>query len=279
MKKLLPLTAFFVLLSSIVFANVSHNQLVNIAGKQRMLSQKIAKVYLLSAYGANMSSLKSELSISKIIFERNLETLTSNANSMFSKEVKSAIFRERNKWIAFKTVIEQPVSESKSARVLELSQQLLKLCHDVVVKIKAENINDAEFGTNANLINTIDKAGKQRMLAQRLCLFFISKKIDLKNDEKNYKNQNILNNIFTELDESLISLLNSELNSIEVEEAIGNTMLTFENLRGSKATFLDGSASLNLVYSTTNKLTKNYDKLTAKYAQLKLDLNSSISNY
>jgi len=279
MKKLLPLTAFFVLLSSIVFANVSHNQLVNIAGKQRMLSQKIAKVYLLSAYGANMSSLKSELSISKIIFERNLETLTSNANSMFSKEVKSAIFKERNKWIAFKTVIEQPVSESKSARVLELSQQLLKLCHDVVVKIKAENINDAEFGTNANLINTIDKAGKQRMLAQRLCLFFISKKIDLKNDEKNYKNQNILNNIFTELDESLISLLNSELNSIEVEEAIGNTMLTFENLRGSKATFLNGSASLNLVYSTTNKLTKNYDKLTAKYAQLKLDLNSSISNY
>ncbi len=276
MKKLLFLIPSLVLLYSTAFSNVSQNQLVNIAGKQRMLSQKIAKVYLLNAYGANMSSLKSELSISKILFERNLETLTNNANILFSKDVKKAVIKERNKWIAFKAVIEQPLSESQAQRVLVMSDELLKICHDLVLKIKSESTSNSNLKTNIDLLNIIDKSGKQRMLSQRLCLYFTAKKIDLKNGNKNYKTQNILYNIYNELDESLVDLLNSEVNSIEVEEAIGNTMLTFENIRGQKKDFLEGNASLNVVYSTTNKLTKDYDKLTSKYSQLKSELSDGV---
>ncbi len=276
MKKLLFLIPSLVLLYSTAFSNVSQNQLVNIAGKQRMLSQKIAKVYLLNAYGANMSSLKSELSISKILFERNLETLTNNANILFSKDVKKAVIKERNKWIAFKAVIEQPLSESQAQRVLVMSDELLKICHDLVLKIKSESTSNSNLKTNIDLLNIIDKSGKQRMLSQRLCLYFTAKKIDLKNGNKNYKTQNILYNIYKELDESLVDLLNSEVNSIEVEEAIGNTMLTFENIRGQKKDFLEGNASLNVVYSTTNKLTKDYDKLTSKYSQLKSELSDGV---
>ncbi len=276
MKRLLFLIPSLVLLYSTAFSNVSQNQLVNIAGKQRMLSQKIAKVYLLNAYGASMSSLKSELSISKILFERNLETLTNNANILFSKDVKKAVIKERNKWIAFKAVIEQPLSESQAQRVLVMSDELLKICHDLVLKIKSESTSNSDLKTNIDLLNIIDKSGKQRMLSQRLCLYFTAKKIDLKNGNKNYKTQNILYNIYKELDESLVDLLNSEVNSIEVEEAIGNTMLTFESIRGQKKDFLEGNASLNVVYSTTNKLTKDYDKLTSKYSQLKSELSDGV---
>lgn len=276
MKRVLLTITFFILGAYASIANVSHNQLVNIAGKQRMLSQKIAKVYLLNAYGANMSSLKSELSISKIIFERNLETLTKNTNKLFSKEVRGAVYREKNKWSAFKALIDQPASEFQAQRVLEMSDELLKICHDLVLKIKSENLANTSFKTDTTLLNTIDKSGKQRMLSQRLCLYFTAKKLDLKNNNKNYKTQNILYSIFKELDESLVDLLNAEVNSTEVEESIGNTMLTFENLRSQKADFLEGSASLNLVYTTTNRLTKDYDKLTSKYSMLKTELNNGV---
>ncbi len=256
--------------------NVTANQMVNIAGKQRMLSQKMAKVYLFKAYGANLATLNSELNISKIIFERNLETLTINSDKLFSSVVRKSINKEKTTWNTFKSILNKPVSESNVLKILELSSQLLKDSHAVVVKIKKENI-DASFATNPDLLEIIDKSGKQRMLSQRLCLYFIAKKFALKNKNKNFRNDVALYSTFNELDESLGSLLNSELNNMNVEEAVGQTMFTFENLRAQKSEFLDGTASLNLVYNTTNKLTKDFDNLTSKYAALKTNDEGVIS--
>jgi len=124
----------------------------------------------------------------------------------------------------------------------------------------------------------VNLSGKQRMLSQRLCLFFVAKKFDLKNKNTSYRTNEILNKTYNELDASLIDLLNSELNSLDVEEAIGNALLSFENLRSQSEKFLSGKASLNIVYNTTNKLTKDFDYLTSKYSALKAKNNNALSN-
>jgi len=249
--------------------NVSPNQMVNIAGKQRMLSQKIAKIYLMQAYGANLQSLKTELNTSRIIFDRNIETLERNSAKMFSNKVTKAISKEKASWANLRAIITNPTNENNVNKVIEVSNKLLKLSNDVVVAIKAENFDSNRFSTNVELLNTIDKSGKQRMLSQRLCLFFIAKKFNLKNQDNNYRINNILDKTYNELDNSLVDLLNSELNTLDVEEAIGNALLSFENLRSQKSNFLSGKASLNIVYKTTNKLTKEFDYLTSKYSALK----------
>lgn len=254
-----------------VYSNVTANQMVNIAGKQRMLSQKMAKVYLMNAYGANLNSLRNELNISKIIFERNIETLSQNSDRLFSPEVKKAINKEVLTWNNFKALIEKPVDEKLVSKILILSEQLLKDAHQVVVSIKKEKINSGNFSTNSDLLDIIDKSGKQRMLSQRLCLFFVAKKFALKNKSKSLREEAALYSTYNELDEALIDLLNTSLNTMTVEETIGDTMLTFENLRSQKNSFLNGTASLNLVYSTTNKLTKKFDNLTSRYSELKTD--------
>lgn len=264
--------------SIIIQKNVSPNQMINIAGKQRMLSQKIAKIYLMQAYGANLQSLKNELNTSKIIFDRNLETLIRNSGDMFSNKVTKAISKEKDTWNALKAIVSKPVSENNVNKVLDISNRLLKLSNDVVVNIKSENFDSNRFSTNVDLLNIIDKSGKQRMLSQRLCLFFVAKKFDLKNKNTSYRTNEILNKTYNELDASLIDLLNSELNSLDVEEAIGNALLSFENLRSQSEKFLSGKASLNIVYNTTNKLTKDFDYLTSKYSALKAKNNNALSN-
>ena len=69
MKKITLLVISMLFSAFSVYSNVTANQMVNIAGKQRMLSQKMAKVYLMNAYGANLNSLRNELNISKIILK------------------------------------------------------------------------------------------------------------------------------------------------------------------------------------------------------------------
>ena len=283
MKKIKILFALTAVTISSIFTNqvlaqnVTPNQMVNIAGKQRMLSQKIAKIYLMNAYGANLNSLKSELNISKIIFERNLETLNKNSSKLFSANVGKAVSKERETWSSLKYILSRPITENNVSKVLDISNQLLKNSHAVVVAIKNESFDTNDFSTNTQLLNIIDISGKQRMLSQRLCLYFVAKKFALKNKTKSLRNDTALYAVYNELDEELINLLNSEANTLEVEEAIGNTMLTFENLRANKDNFLDGTASLNVVYNTTNRLTKDFDKLTSKYSELKVEDGSFIS--
>jgi len=178
MKKTLLLSFMVFITLGSVFANISPNQMVNIAGKQRMLSQKIAKIYLMKAYGANLDELNSELNISKIIFERNLETLSVNSGKMFSQKVTNAVLKEKICWNEFKLLIDKPVDENSIERVLDLSNILLKNSNEVVGVIKSENLYKKNFNTNVELLNIVDKSGKQRMLSQRLCLYFIAKKFN-----------------------------------------------------------------------------------------------------
>lgn len=256
---------------------VNANQMVNIAGKQRMLSQKLAKIYLMKAYGTNLPTMNTEFQMSKIFFERNLETLSLNCDKLFSTNVRRALSKEKATWNVFKNILNNNVTDDKVARVLEVSNQLLKDSHAVVQAIKTENM-DASFATNPELLDIIDKSGKQRMLSQRLCLFFVAKKFALKQKQKSLRNEAALHSTYNELDDALMSLLNAEANTMTVEEAIGHTMITFENLRTNKNSFLDGTASLNLVYNTTNKLTKDFDNVTAKYSDLKADANGVLSS-
>lgn len=249
-------------------ANTTPNQLINIAGKQRMLSQKLAKVYLMKAYGANLPELNKELEIGKVIFERNMKTLSLNAAEAYSNEVRKAVNIEINSWHNFKVYLEKPIDEAFVSKVLRLSDNLLKDADNVVKLMEKESSNNSKFKESNNILSTINISGKQRMLSQRLCVYFIAKKLLLKRGTYNEAVENYLNSVFVELDDTLVTLLSNEINNTDIDEAIGATLLAFEKIRIQKDQFLTGSASMNLVYNTTNELTDLYDGLTSKYSEL-----------
>jgi len=277
MKKFILFFSLILFFSEIAFAGVTPNQMITIAGKQRMLSQEIAKNYLLQAYGANLVELKSDLEVSKIIFERNLETLEENSKDMYTENVHKKILKEKISWNKFKEFLDKPVNEKSIERVLNLSDILLKTSDEVIDAIKNESIDDVKFNASTKLLSTIDNAGKQCMLSQRLCLYFIAKKFDLKYGIRNLRNDTALYAIYNNLDEVLVDLLNSELNTRDIEKAIGQALLTFENLRSQKDAFINGTASMNIVFNTTNELTEDFERVTLKYAELKPSLEDFIS--
>ncbi len=243
------------------YGAISYNKAVNISGKQRMLSQKMAKAYLLMAKGINNTEIKKELNSSKFIFEKHLDILTKNASS---SAVKLSIKNVKKLWDKFKEMIISNPSFTNSMRVMDSNTELLNACHDLVLSIETSSkYNNQFFKTEKqDLVKTINISGKQRMLSQRLCLYYTAS-IMFPDKKSVYKKT--LNETFDEFDNVIGELLINTYNTTEIEEELGTIMSMWEKFQTNKRGFNNGDFGLEEVFFTTNDLTKSFNKITGIY--------------
>ncbi len=243
------------------FGSINYNKAVNISGKQRMLSQKMSKAYLLLSKGVNNEKIKKELTSSKFIFERQLDILNQNAKSSSTKLYLRKVY---GLWTEFKGIINETANLNNSLKIMNLNTELLSACHQVVKSIETSSNYSNKFFSNNDqeLVKTINVSGKQRMLSQRLCLYFTAIKVFPK-----YKSeyQMVLKEVFEEFSDVISYLLINTYNTTETEEEIGVVMAAWENYQANKKKFLDGDFELIDVYNVTNDLTKSFNKITGLY--------------
>ena len=157
------------------FGKISYEKAINLSGKQRMLSQKIAKVKVLKFAGASSVELKNELTSSMTLFERNLKILDINASNQSAK-VKAMIRQERSEWDRFKNTLNKP--NVPVFDVLDGAEALLTKCHQLVVAIEEESKFNKQLEASSKMdqlrVETVNTAGKQRMLTQKMCLYYAS---------------------------------------------------------------------------------------------------------
>ncbi len=144
----------------------SDSIVINIAGKERMLSQKISKeiFLLLRVENSNTYSLKEATEE----FNDNLKDLIGGNEKRDiypppTKDIKEQLNRVKEIWKDFKINIEKFEKllndiEGDKSFIFEKNQKLLKLSDTIVKEMVKENI----------LGNYIDIAGRQRMLSQRM---------------------------------------------------------------------------------------------------------------
>ncbi|AUS05605.1 type IV pili methyl-accepting chemotaxis transducer N-terminal domain-containing protein [Pseudotamlana carrageenivorans] len=258
---------FFISLAlgqSQTYGDIDYNKAINISGKQRMLSQKMAKAYLLKSQGITNDMINKELNASKFIFEKQLEILKKNSESSSTRLYLKQV---NNVWDDFKKLINQEANTVNALRIMSLNTELLKNCHQVVLSIeRSSNYNNKFFENNdQELINTINVSGKQRMLSQRMCLYFAAINEFPKNKEE-FKE--VLGKVFDEFSYVIGDLLISTFNTTEIEEEIGLIMALWEPYQSNKRQFLNGDFDLIDVYNVTNELTKRFNKVTGLFEQI-----------
>lgn len=140
------------------------NDAINKAGRQRMLSQRMAKSYLAEGEGVVPELAQRTLANSMALFDRQLVEL-----KVFAPlpEIKSTYGALEGVWSDYKAALvgSKPAKE-QAETVLDLAGKVLALAHQGTVQL--EKVSGKPVGRLVNV------SGRQRMLSQRMAAFYLS---------------------------------------------------------------------------------------------------------
>ncbi len=252
------------------YGALSYNKAVNISGKQRMLTQRMGKIYLYLLDNPDDFKAKKDLKITKIIFEKQNLILEKNTSSRVTqnrlKDVKKT-------WVKYKKFLESVPNKEDAVKIIHTNSTILKYANSVVNAIilesKGNNISEDNYikEEDSELKQIINKSGRQRMLSQRLALYYFANKPGLKNPNT----QNKLKVVFKELDDALNDLLICNFNNDRIDEALGDVMERWETIKTNKERlFKQGYNDLE-IYKLSNDLTKTFNKITNFYEKVRVE--------
>ncbi len=137
---------------------------INKAGRQRMLSQRMAKAWLALAHGIEKPKAQQVLDKSVVLFERQLAELKTFAPT---PDIKTTYGKLESAWVDYKTVLVGSAPDKAAALgLLQLDAKVLALAHQGTVQY------DAVLGKPLGKL--VNMAGRQRMLSQRMAKFYLA---------------------------------------------------------------------------------------------------------
>lgn len=142
-------------------AAMSLSAAINKAGRQRMLSQRIAKCHAQIALAVLPDRAFKVMNESIALFDRQLAELASFAPSPESKRVYGELARA---WPGYRDVAQTAPSAETGARLQALNEEVLALAHAGTVEL--ERVAGTPLGKLVNV------SGRQRMLSQRAAKFY-----------------------------------------------------------------------------------------------------------
>jgi len=126
------------------------DHLVSIAGRQRMLSQRMAKFYFYRTWGLYDVPSDMELHLSRARFTA--ELIQIERSPLASAKIKAGVARVRSEWEPYQQVLfasRQPTEMRKDAsHVAELSERVLVVTEELVAQIVAQGQQPKEPSSN-----------------------------------------------------------------------------------------------------------------------------------
>lgn len=188
---------------------------VNLAGRERMLSQRMVKAYLMLGQGIAADDARTILQGSIKQFESQLAALKAFQPT---PTVRSAIANLEGAWKKCKPLLVAGPSKAGAAELYDVNETLQQAAHSVTVAY--ENV------TLAPLDHLVGIAGRQRMLSQRMAKFYFYRTWELKlYDDPAEMELHLSRAHFTAV---LIQIEKSPLASVEVKAGVARVRREWE---------------------------------------------------
>ncbi len=225
---------------------------INIAGRQRMLSQRIVATY--SQIGQKIREKKSKQQLKDAInlFDQQLDELktyqpTGNINRQLEKVTQL--------WYPMRLIATKPIQRDKAEALKNLSDDVLKASNQVVVMLQEKY--------NSQVGNLVNISGRQRMLSQRMSSLYMLQSWGFSNIE--YSND--YSQTINEFKQALSILNKSKLNTRKINKKLNKVRKEFAMFEMSSHKN-NGKFIPLLVKMSADKLLNIMNDITLLYEQL-----------
>jgi nitrate/nitrite-specific signal transduction histidine kinase len=232
------------------------NVAINKAGRQRMLSQRMAKAYFQIGQQVDVERSKKILDSSISTFDRQLVELKNFAPT---PEIKETYLKLEQSWLAYKDLLVGATpSQPNGRKVLDLSEQVLGLAHQGTVQLEKKS-----GSTAGRLVNI---SGRQRMLSQRMAKFYQAIAWGVGNDNSPAE----LDKARKEFAAAHQELASAPSNTPQIKdslELVKQQWMFFENALNQKAG--PDRRPQTAVATTSERILEEMETVVAQYEKLK----------
>jgi len=223
---------------------------INKAGRQRMLTQRILKSYLLIGQDVDADSAQRQLDQSIALFEQQLDELDEFTTN---RAVRKSLARVNGQWQTFRQrVIEKP-STKKALSIINEGDELLVSCEKVV-----KNLEKMASSSKGKVINV---SGRQRMLSQRIGMLYAAHSWGVDNREISEN----LEVAIKEYDEALIFLQAAPINTKKINTSLTKVASKWEFSRSGFSQMDNERYVPFIIQVTTESMLKKMNAITGLY--------------
>ena len=224
---------------------------VDIAGKQRMYTQRMLKDYAMVGMGNTFGKPGEDLKKISNDFQDHMESLASYTKS---DEIKKSIEKVKTLWDPLRKTLSETPSREKVEK-LQIDLDTLLKASDDTTKLFAK----ASGKASGEIVN---KAGRQRMLSQRMASLYMLKVWEVNDPQFKIKLDDAMKLFKTSLEE----LERSDLTTEEIKVLLAKvkrSFMFFEMMSRSNSKFVP-----TLIYKKSNDILVNMNSVTQKYVAL-----------
>ena len=227
-------------------------KLIDIAGKQRMLSQRIAKDYLYLGKKIAVDKARKQLKASLEEFKSAQAKLGEMIND---PEIKNLLAFVNMSLDELEGIVKKPFSLDNAQLVLDLSESMLEGSQYVVDSLKQlANVKESKI---------IAMSGKQRMLAQRIAKYYIAYQAGIK--DKNTVDQ--MKAAVKEFSENHKALMENKDNTATINQKLAQVDKLWKIVYKFYLNIEKGGLPF-IVFTSTDDITKKMDEITRLYVEL-----------